>query len=223
VNLEAAEFTTFGYDQRVVAFNGRPIIKVDPSRMYTAIKTLTLENGEGGGWMPADDAKKINFIAVARYAPIGVNKVDRPKIFEPEENQTHDGWKLTYRRYHDLWVMENKRKMIAVSISDSSSELPTINSVTFNSATVQISPEGTATVPFTMDPAAETFSDPSAYVEFEVEEDGLSVTPNREFNALDITYGGTKTEGTVGVVAVTTKSAANPDETVGSFAIEFVQ
>lgn len=117
-NLEKEDFSVSGYDQRVVAFNGRPIIKVDPARMVTAIETMTLENGEGGGWKKAADAKQINFIAVARYAAVGVNKLERQKIFTPEENQSHDGWKLTYRRYHDMWVMDNKVKMIAVSIKD---------------------------------------------------------------------------------------------------------
>ena len=117
-NISSVTFTQGGFDQTVPAFNGRPIIKVDPARMVTAIKTANLVNGAGGGWAKGDSALDINFMVVPRTAPIAVNKLDEPKIFEPGVVQEYSGWLIDYRRYHDLWVMDNKLKGIYVNIKD---------------------------------------------------------------------------------------------------------
>ena len=117
-NISSVSFAQGGFDQTVPAFNGRPIIKVDPSRMVTAITTANLNNGAGGGWSKASSALDVNFIVVPRTAPIGVNKLDEPKIFEPREVQEYSGWLIDYRRYHDLWVPDNQLKGVYVSIKD---------------------------------------------------------------------------------------------------------
>ena len=117
-NISSVSFAQGGFDQTVPAFNGRPIIKVDPSRMVTAITTANLISGAGGGWSKASSALDVNFIVVPRTAPIGVNKLDEPKIFEPREVQEYSGWLIDYRRYHDLWVPDNQLKGVYVSIKD---------------------------------------------------------------------------------------------------------
>ena len=117
-NLSSVTYSQAGFDQTVPAFNGRPIIKVDPSRMVSAIKTNDLVNGAGGGWEKGASALDINFIVVPRTTPIAVNKLDEPKIFEPAEVQEYSGWLIDYRRYHDLWVMDNKAQEIFVNVKD---------------------------------------------------------------------------------------------------------
>lgn len=117
-NLSSVTYSQAGFDQTVPAFNGRPIIKVDPSRMVSAIKTNNLVNGAGGGWEKGASALDINFIVVPRTTPIAVNKLDEPKIFEPSEVQEYSGWLIDYRRYHDLWVMDNKAQEIFVNVKD---------------------------------------------------------------------------------------------------------
>ena len=117
-NLSSVTYSQGGFDQTVPAFNGRPIIKVDPARMVTAIQTADLVNGAGGGWSKGATAKDINFIVVPRTTPIGVNKLDEPKIFEPGVVQEYSGWLIDYRRYHDLWVTDNKIPGIFVNIKD---------------------------------------------------------------------------------------------------------
>ena len=121
-NISSATFAQGGFDQTVPAFNGRPIIKVDAERMVTAIKTSNLSSGTGGGWTKGDDALDVNFIVVPRTAPIAVNKLDEPKIFDPGTVQEYSGWLIDYRRYHDLWVMDNKLKGIYVNIKDAKPE-----------------------------------------------------------------------------------------------------
>lgn len=117
-NLSNVTYSQAGFDQSVPSFNGRPIIKVDPARMVTAIQTANLSAGAGGGWSKAATAKDINFIVVPRTTPIAITKLDEPKIFEPSEVQEYSGWLIDYRRYHDLWVMDNKLKEVYVNIKD---------------------------------------------------------------------------------------------------------
>lgn len=117
-NLGSVTYSQAGFDQTVPAFNGRPIIKVDPARMVTAIQTANLSNGAGGGWSKGASALDINFMVVPRTTPIAINKLDEPKIFEPGVVQEYSGWLIDYRRYHDLWVMDNKLKGIYVNIKD---------------------------------------------------------------------------------------------------------
>ena len=117
-NLSSVTYSQAGFDQTVPAFNGRPIIKVDPSRMVSAIQTNDLSGGAGGGWEKGASALDINFIVVPRTTPIAVNKLDEPKIFEPSQVQEYSGWLIDYRRYHDLWVMDNKAQEIFVNVKD---------------------------------------------------------------------------------------------------------
>ena len=86
--------------------------------MVTAITTANLVDGAGGGWSKGQTALDINFIVVPRTAPIAINKLDEPKIFEPGVVQEYSGWLIDYRRYHDLWVMDNKIPCIYVNIKD---------------------------------------------------------------------------------------------------------
>lgn len=117
-NISAMTFAQGGFEQTVPSFNGRPIIKVDASRMVSAIQTANLSSGLGGGWSKASGALDVNFIVVPRTAPIGVNKLDEPKIFEPDAVQEYSGWLIDYRRYHDLWIMDNKLKGVYVNFKD---------------------------------------------------------------------------------------------------------
>ena len=117
-NLGSVSYAQAGFDQTVPAFNGRPIIKVDPSRMVSAIQTADLVDGAGGGWSKAASGLDINFIVVPRTAPLAINKLDEPKIFEPATVQEYSGWLIDYRRYHDLWVMDNKVEGIYVNVKD---------------------------------------------------------------------------------------------------------
>lgn len=119
-NISAATFRQGGFDQTVPAFNGRPIIKTDAERMVSAIEIFDLDipNSKTGGWAKADDALDINFMVVPRVVPIAIDKLDELKIFDPSVVQDYSGWKIDYRRYHDLWVKDNKIADIFVNFKD---------------------------------------------------------------------------------------------------------
>ena len=57
-------------------------------------------------------------ILTGLYAPIAVNKTDKIRIFDPNTNQDADAWKLDYRKYHDLWIMDEDLKLCRVNIKE---------------------------------------------------------------------------------------------------------
>lgn len=114
------DFVQGGIMTKVPAVDGVPIIETPANRMYTAIKINDgkTEGQEAGGYMKGDTAKQMNFIVVARTTPIAISKQDKMKIFTPDQNQDADAWKMNYRRFHDLWALDNKLSTMAVNLKD---------------------------------------------------------------------------------------------------------
>lgn len=113
--FECAQFKQGELEFGVKSVNGVPIIPVPSARMKTA---YTFSTAGDGGFAPASDAKDINWLICPKSAPIAVAKTDNVKIITPELNQFADAWDIDYRKYHDLFVPENKRAAVAVSISE---------------------------------------------------------------------------------------------------------
>jgi len=88
--------------------------------MYTTIKINdgTTEGQEKGGYEKGESAKQINFIVLPRTTPIAITKQDKMKIFSPDKNQDADAWKMNYRRFHDIWVLDNRLNSIWVNIKE---------------------------------------------------------------------------------------------------------
>lgn len=97
-----------GVDTQVPAIDGCPLIEMADDRMYTDITVSETDGYTGSG--------TINWIVVDTRVPIAVSKTDVPRIFTPDQNQDADAYKITYRKYHDLWVMDNKKSLIAANI-----------------------------------------------------------------------------------------------------------
>lgn len=114
-------FAKGGIQTSVPAVDNIPIIVAPSNRMYTAIKINDGKTGgqEAGGYEKGATAKDINFIVCAKASPIAVTKQDKMKIFTPEQNQDCDAWIMNYRRFHDIWVLDNKLDSIFVNIKDS--------------------------------------------------------------------------------------------------------
>lgn len=118
--LTAMSFSQAGINTQVPQIDGCPLIAVPSNRMYTAI---TLYDGktsgqEAGGYVKGSSAKDINFIITARTSPIAVTKQDTMRIFTPTTYQDANAWSMDYRRYHDIWVMDNKKNSLFVNIKD---------------------------------------------------------------------------------------------------------
>lgn len=118
--LAAATFAINGVDTRVPSINGVPIIPVIDECMYTKLKFNDgkTEGQEKGGYEKADDGLDINFEIMSMEAPIAVQKTDNMRIFSPEVNQKARAWAMDYRKFHDLWVPDNKQKGLYVNIKD---------------------------------------------------------------------------------------------------------
>lgn len=69
----------------------------------------------GGGYVKGGSAMDINFIIMPRSTPIAVTKQDTLRIFDPQTNQDANAWAMDYRRYHDLWVPDNRVASIYVN------------------------------------------------------------------------------------------------------------
>lgn len=119
--LAAATFAVGGVDTRVPAIDGVPLVPVIDECMVTKLK---FNDGKTtgqttGGFAKATDGLDINFEIVATEVPIAVQKTDNMRIFSPEINQDARAWKMDYRKFHDIWVLDNKQKGLFVNIKDS--------------------------------------------------------------------------------------------------------
>lgn len=118
--ITAVTFSKGGIKTQVPSVDEVPIISTPSNRMYTAI---TLYDGktsgqEKGGYNKGSTALDINFAVMPRTTPIALTKQDTMRIFDPTVNQQLNAWSMDYRRFHDLWILDNKRNSVYLSIKD---------------------------------------------------------------------------------------------------------
>lgn len=122
--LKNVTWSQGGIQTQVPAVDSVPIIPTPANRMVTAI---TLYDGKTagsgsdpdqtvGGFVKGTGAKDINFMILPRTTPIAVTKQDIMRIFDPNTNQKANAWAMDYRRYHDLWILDNKIESVYVNI-----------------------------------------------------------------------------------------------------------
>lgn len=114
--LKVQEFTQGGVNFEVSSINGIPIIPVVSDRMMTEYEFY--DGASNLGFAATATAKQINWIITPRDVPIAVSKTDNLKVFAPETNQNGDDWLMQYRKYHDLWLLENRLPEVIVSIAE---------------------------------------------------------------------------------------------------------
>lgn len=113
--LTTVTFSQGGINTTVPGIDGCALIETAEDRMYSAIKI----NATGaGGYEKATTGKQCNFIVLAKEAAIAVSKQDVMRIFDPLTNQDKNAWSMDYRRFHDLWSLENKVDGLYVNIKD---------------------------------------------------------------------------------------------------------
>lgn len=118
--ITTATFSQGGINTRVPSVDDVPIISTPANRMYTAITLYdgVTEGQKAGGYVKGTSALNINFMVMPRNTPIAITKQDIMRIFDPTINQKLNAWQMDYRRFHDLWVLENKLDSIYMSIKD---------------------------------------------------------------------------------------------------------
>lgn len=120
--LDTAQFTQGGIQTKVLSLDGMPIKRVPSARLKTA---YVFNDGKtagqtAGGFVPATGALDINWIISSARAPIAVSKTDNMKIFDPATNQGADAWLIEYRKFHELWVPDNRLTAVRVSTKPAS-------------------------------------------------------------------------------------------------------
>jgi hypothetical protein len=99
-------------DRRLRVLDGMPVIMVPQGRFSTEITVNAGETVDAGGF--AATGEDINFMIVHPTAVLQTVKHANLKIFEPDENQDADAYKVQYRLYHDAFVYDNKADGIYV-------------------------------------------------------------------------------------------------------------
>ena len=118
--ISAVTFSKGGVDTQVPAIDNVPLVSTPSNRMYTAIMVRDGKTSgqTDGGYTKGTSALSINFMVLPRTTPIAITKQDKMKIFTPDQNQDADAWKMNYRRFHDIWVPDNKLDSIYLSIKE---------------------------------------------------------------------------------------------------------
>lgn len=109
--VDAATFTQGDVKLQVKALDGiHPIIRVGSGLLKTAyvFNDGSTSGQTAGGFASAADAKDVNWIICPRTAPIAISRTDKMRIFDPETYQKSRSWAIDYRKFHDLWVLDNK-------------------------------------------------------------------------------------------------------------------
>lgn len=115
--LLVSDFKKGEISMRVRSIDNCPILLVPSARMKTEYTFYDGETGgqEKGGFTPTASAKNINWLIMPKTAPIAVSKTDVTRIFDPMTNQQAHAWKIDYRKYHDLWIPENRLAAVLVN------------------------------------------------------------------------------------------------------------
>lgn len=118
-SVNVTDFKQGDITMKVKSLNGQhPIIRVGSGRMKTSylFRDGTTSGQAKGGFEPAADARDINWIICPRFAPIAVSRTDKMRIFDPETFQKKRAWAVDYRKYHDLWMLDNQWDSVLVNI-----------------------------------------------------------------------------------------------------------
>ena len=123
--LNVTDFESGSVKMRVKAIDEIPLLRTPSARMKTAY--VFKDGSTDSGFAPQEEvktenvvttpaAKQINWIIMARSAPIAVSRADTIRIFDPLTWQKANAWHIDYRRYHDLWVPDNQVATLCANV-----------------------------------------------------------------------------------------------------------
>ncbi|WP_276949798.1 hypothetical protein [Acetatifactor muris] len=119
--LDTADFKQGDVALKVKSLDGiYPLIPVGSDKMKTAylFKDGKTEGQKEGGFAPAEGCMSINWIITPRNAPVALSKTDKTRIFDPETNQKARAWAMDYRKFHDLWLTDQKILQCFVNLKE---------------------------------------------------------------------------------------------------------
>lgn len=110
--INVADFKQGSINLRLKVIDDVYFRVVPSARMYDK---FIFQTGETEWGFKADTdggGKALNWIICPQTLPIAISRTDKLRVFEPNVNQGADAWKIDYRKYHDLWVLDSKLKAI---------------------------------------------------------------------------------------------------------------
>ncbi|MED9821513.1 MAG: hypothetical protein U0J65_05725 [Christensenellales bacterium] len=112
--LNVVDFARGEIKTKVKAIDETALLPVPSARMHSRI---TVTAGGKGGYTAAEGAAAINWIVTAKNGPIAVSKTDKMRLFDPETYQKARAWHMDYRKFHDLWLPDNKKAATFVNLA----------------------------------------------------------------------------------------------------------
>lgn len=100
-----------GVTTKIYSIDGVDIVPVPSDRMKTEYAFSSTNGFAAKSW-----AQDINFIVMAKSAAVGFIKHQKTRVISADVNQSADGELVLSRTYHDLWVYDNKKDSIYVSL-----------------------------------------------------------------------------------------------------------
>lgn len=102
------DYSDFGgrFKSKVVSVDGNPLSIMPSRRLQTSYLFLdgTTPGEEAGGIAADPAAEEIKWMIIPMNAPIAVKKIDKVRVFTPDEFQDMHAWKIDYRLFHDVWL-----------------------------------------------------------------------------------------------------------------------
>lgn len=109
-SVSLIDFANGSLQTKVRSLDGIPMFRV-PSARFKSAYTFSATDG----FSATATAMQLNWIIASRAAVIAIVKTDKTRVFSPDVNQAADAWKVQLRKYHDLWIMDNKLDALFVS------------------------------------------------------------------------------------------------------------
>lgn len=118
--ISAVTFSKGGINTKVPAIDEVPIISTPKNRMYTSIvlRDGKTDGQKDGGYAKGTKALDVNFMVIPKKTPVAITKQDVMRIFDPNTNQKLNAWQMDYRRFHDIWILDNELNSVYLNIKD---------------------------------------------------------------------------------------------------------
>ena len=108
-NLDYMNFLVGQLNTKVKSIDGNPFMIVPSARLKTEYDFLDgiTDGQQKGGFKAKSSAKDMLWQIVPATAPVAVAKIDKMRVFTPDDYQQAYAWKTDYRLYHDLWMTQD--------------------------------------------------------------------------------------------------------------------
>ena len=117
-HITVSDFKKGEVNLRVKSLNGVALFPVVPERMKSAYDFSTSTDVNEGGFTVRTGAKNIRLIVMPKSGAHLVQKSEKLRAFDPDQNLDADAYKFDYRTYYDVFVKKSGEKAIQAVYSE---------------------------------------------------------------------------------------------------------